>query len=234
MKIYAKQVSPEYQESPIFIDGLFPDNIAVCGNRDFKEHTTEIFDHVKNVLVQGELAEILEYPDEWKQWYKNVTAAILDYLPPTNKDSYTTKETHALRNLIIDFSCCVCSREDEIICSVLSIVDGRKWDYKPIHGYCQSDWNYIYYPVDEWSENAIKQFETEYFDMGTEWIITDEFDPEEDTLNDLCGASIYCHSCNIDDIRKEIAEAEDVKPEEVVLYEFAGYEKIPKYREVCA
>ena len=123
MKIYAKQVSTEYQENPIFIDGLFPDNIAVCGNRDFKEHTTEIFDRVKSVLVQGELAEILEYPEELKQWYKNVTAAILDYLPPTNKAGYTTKETHALRNLIIDFSCCVCSREDEIICSVLSIVD---------------------------------------------------------------------------------------------------------------
>ena len=64
--------------------------------------------------------------------------------------------------MIIDFSCCVCSREDEIICSVLSIVDGRKWDYEPIHGSCQSDWNEIYYPVDEWSEDAIKQFETEY------------------------------------------------------------------------
>ena len=30
MKIYAKQVSPEYQESPLFLgDEFFPDNIAV-------------------------------------------------------------------------------------------------------------------------------------------------------------------------------------------------------------
>lgn len=43
MKIYAKQVNPEYQESPIFYDGCFPDNIAVCGNRDFNRHCPEIF-----------------------------------------------------------------------------------------------------------------------------------------------------------------------------------------------
>ena len=48
MKIYAKQVSPEYQESPLFIDGCFPDNIILTGNRDYNSHTTPEFDQIKD------------------------------------------------------------------------------------------------------------------------------------------------------------------------------------------
>lgn len=39
MKTFARQISPEYQESPLFLgEDFFPDNIAVCGNRDYREH----------------------------------------------------------------------------------------------------------------------------------------------------------------------------------------------------
>ena len=31
MKIYAKQINPEFQESLLFEDGLFPENMVVCG-----------------------------------------------------------------------------------------------------------------------------------------------------------------------------------------------------------
>ena len=48
MKIYAKQVSPEYQESPLFIEGCFPDNIILTGNRDYNSHTTPEFDQIKD------------------------------------------------------------------------------------------------------------------------------------------------------------------------------------------
>lgn len=54
MKIYAKQIAPECQESPLFLDGFFPDNIAVCGNRDYKERCPELFKIVKAVLNDGE------------------------------------------------------------------------------------------------------------------------------------------------------------------------------------
>ena len=33
MKIYAKQINPEFQESLLFEDGLFPENIANCNNK---------------------------------------------------------------------------------------------------------------------------------------------------------------------------------------------------------
>ena len=58
MKVYARQIAPEYQESPLFMgDEFFPDNIAVCGNRDYHSQKPELFENVQNVLEQGELAE---------------------------------------------------------------------------------------------------------------------------------------------------------------------------------
>lgn len=40
MKIYAKQISPEYQESPLFLgDEFWPEGIILDGNRDYKSRT---------------------------------------------------------------------------------------------------------------------------------------------------------------------------------------------------
>ena len=226
MKIYAHQVPPEYQESPIFLDECFPDNIVVCGNRDFNSHTTEEFDTVKTVLENGELADILENVNELQQWYKNATEAIIDYLP--SKSKYSTNAIHALKNLIIEYSTCHRSAEDEILCKVLSIVTGKKWAHGIIRGYCQSDWQDIYYPVDEWNKEALTRFEIEYFNTGTEWIIHDEETEPEDTI----GFTMYCTSWNDKGIKQEIAEATGSKIEDIVLYEFDGYTRTAKYKEV--
>lgn len=52
MKTFARQISPEYQESPLFLgEDFFPDNIAVCGNRDYCEHLPATFEKVREVLT---------------------------------------------------------------------------------------------------------------------------------------------------------------------------------------
>lgn len=233
MKIYAKQVAPEWQESPLFIDDCFPDNIAVCGNRDYTAHLPELFEKVQTVLTQGELAEVLKYPKEWANWYKNATEAINDYLPPEHGGRYSTNAIHALKNYVVEFASCPCSREYEILCKVLSIVTGKKWDHRMISGCCQGDWNYIFYPVDEWTREQIEVFEIEYFNTGSEWIIDDgEFDPENDSPLNINGCSIYCTSWNEEGIKQEIADAEGTSPKNVVLYAFAGYTRTPQYRKV--
>lgn len=233
MKVYAKQIDPEYQEIPLFIDGGFPDSIVAFGNRDFFSHTTDVFDKVYSVLEQGELAEALEYPKEWKEWYKSATEAITDYLPPENKSNYSNKDIHTLRRLVIDYSCCACSKENDIICKVISIVSGKKWDYRTIRGSCQGEWQEIFYPVDDWEEEDLKRFETEYFNEGSEWIVCEsEFDPKTDSAIDICGYSIYCTSWSNDGIKREIASAEGVMLQDVILYTFGGYTKTPKYKEV--
>ena len=233
MKIYAKQISPDCQESPLFLgDEFFPDNIAVFGNRDYKEHCPDFINNVWEVLRQGELADILEDVKEWADCYKNVTEAINDYLPPEHGKRYSTNAIHALKNYVIDFSSCPHSREYEILCNVLSIVTGKKWDYQTIRGCCQGDWNYIFYPADEWTKEQIEVFETEYFNTGTEWIVHDEnTDPE--SPEEISGFSIYCVSWNKEGIRKEIAEAvTDGDPANVILYEFVGYSQTAVYKEV--
>ena len=218
MKIYAKQIDPKYQESTLFLgDGFFSDHIAVFGNQDYEEHCPDFINKVWEVLRQGELADVLENIKEWADWYKNVTEAINDYLPPEHGGRYSTNAIHALKKYVIDFSSCPCNREYEILCKILSIVTGEKWDYQTIRGCCQGDWNYIFYPVDKWTTEQIKAFEAEYFNTGTEWIIDN-------------GCSIYCTSWNDEEIRKEIACAEGVDPADVVLYWFDGYTKTAKYR----
>lgn len=232
MKVYARQIVPEYQESPLFMgDEFFPDNIAVCGNRDYHSHKPELFENVRNVLEQGELAEVLEYPKNWADWYKNATQAITEYLPPTNGKKYSTNAIHALRCLIFDYSCCACSKENEILCKVLSIVDGRPWEWSIIRGSCQRDWQEIFYPVDEWSKEALQEFETQYFNEGTEWIIHDEQEAPE-ALEDISGYSVYCIGWNTEQIKKEIAEITGANPEEITLFEFGGYTKTAYYTEV--
>lgn len=229
MKIYAKQVPPEHQESPIFLDECFPDNIALVGNRDFNKHAPEIFDTVLNVLECGELAEILENIKSW-EWYKNATEAITEYLPPS-KGKYSTNAIHALKSLVSQYSTCSSSAEDEILCKVLSIVTSKKWACGTIRGCSQSEWQEIYYPVDDWSKEALNTFETEYFNTGTEWIVHDE-EATPESPEDVSGYSVYCTSWNDEGFKKEIADANGGSPEDVILYEFDGYRQTALYKEV--
>lgn len=231
MKVYAKQVPPEYQESPLFLgDDLFPDDIAVCGNRDYTEHCPEVFERVYTVLSAGELAEVLEDRNGWKDWYKNITEAITEYLPP-EKAKYSTKDIGKLKKLVLQYAECSSREEDSILCAVLSVVTGQEWSCKIIRGCCQSDWNYIYYPVANWSREDLSTFETEYFNTGTEWIVHDG-DSLPESPEDINGYSIYCHSWNKDSIAKEIADSAGGRPEDVKLWAFDGYRQSPKYKEV--
>lgn len=234
MKIYARQIAPEYQESPLFLgDDFFPDNIAVFGNEEYEEHCPDFIDNIWEVLRQGELADVLENIKEWKEWYKNATEAITDYLPSGHGRRYSTNAIHALKNYVIDFSSCPCDREYEILCKVLSIVTGKKWDYQSIKGCSQCEWNYIFYPVNEWTDEQIKAFEIEYFNMGTEWIVDDgEFDPENDSPLNINGCFVYCTSWSEEGIQKEIADAEGIDPADVVLYAFEGWSRTAQYKEV--
>jgi hypothetical protein len=71
MKLYAKQISPECQESPLFYDECFPDNIILVGNRDFNAHTTTEYDQI--VQWYEVLCEYYEDIKAGESCYKNVT-----------------------------------------------------------------------------------------------------------------------------------------------------------------
>lgn len=227
MKIYARQINPECQESPLFIcDDFFPDDIAVFGNRDYKEHIPDVVQRVRKVLQHGELSEMLENDKECKQWYPNITAAMLDYLPPEHKEKYSTRDVHALKEYIKWYD----HNEEYALCAVLEVVTGQKWDTCQITGSCQCDWNRVYYPVDSWTGAALEGFETEYFNTGSEWIIHDGKDiPEEP--DDISGYSVYCTEWNDEGIRRELSSAADCAPEDVILYKYAGSQSVAIYEK---
>ena len=234
-KIYARQIPPEYQESPLEYDEMAYDYISVCGNRDYREHLAPVFERVRYALENGELNEALEDIKNkggyWTGFYKNATEVINDLLPP-EKEKYSTKDIGALKKLVDDYCNYYNRYKNDTLCEILEVVTGNKWEWRIIKGCCQGDWNEAFYQVKDWP-NGIDHFEIEYFNLGTEWIVHDEdFIPEEP--DDITGYCTYCYGINDDDIRREIAESYGGKPEDVVLYEFDGYRQIAKYKMVSA
>ena len=91
-------------------------------------------------------------------------------------------------------------------------------------------------PVNMWGcfadccREALAAFEVEYFNTGSEWIVHEgEFDPEQHGPEDIEGYSIYCTSYKV---QEEIAAYEGVKPEEVKLFEFSEFSRVPVYKAV--
>ena len=223
MKIYAKQVPPEYQESPLFIDDFWPENVFVFGNRDFNDHAGRLED-IRRGLEN--IAE--EYERLQAGYYQNYSFSEIlnDYLPRDDKRDYTRLERLRLREIAFDYIYTLDYRkEKETLCAVLELVTGQKYDYATIRGCCQGDWQYIIYP-EEYGREWLDNFETEYFNTGAEWCIS-ENDPESDDCY-----YFYSHSWSDDGTRAEIAAAAGVDPSDVILYQFTGWSRSPEYREV--
>lgn len=75
MKIYARQIAPEYQESPLFYEDMFPDNMIVSGNRHYKEHTTPTFDQINRYF--DEMAGAWEDANFYYQYSGNGRSAVV-------------------------------------------------------------------------------------------------------------------------------------------------------------
>lgn len=226
--VYARQINPEWQESPLFIgvDEFWPEGLTICGNRDYRERWDENFKRVYDALENGELADALDDFERYggSEWYKSRTAAIMDLLWPAHKERYSTKEIRDLCNLIPEYGYGRRNGrdDDDVLCDVAAVVLGKRYGKRTIRGCCQRDWNYVFYPADEWSREELDNFETEYFNTGTEWMVQDDGEDEPEDPEDICGYTVYCHDWHEEGIRREIADAAGCKPEDVVLYHVTG------------
>lgn len=223
MKLYARQIAPEYQESPLFYDEeLFPENIIVTGNRDYNSHTTPEYDQI--IQYFDELCEEYEYiKARNSSFYKNATELLQDHFP----GKYSTQKVHFFKEILEKYG----TRyyyEGDYITDMLQLVTGKEWRKRTIRGCCQGDWQEIIYPVEEWTTEGIEEFEIMYFNTGTEWIIHEEENKPEGP-EDISGCSVYCTSWDIEGIKKELTDAAGYAPEEIILYEFSGYTKSPVY-----
>lgn len=224
--IYARQIAPEWQESPIFLDGMFPENIVVTGNRDYISRTTAEYDRVLDTLES--YAEVLESPREYG--YKCATEAAIDLLQPV-KGKFSTGNIHALKGYFSRYGTGSSRDDKEIIARVLSLVTGQPWQWSIIRGCCQGDWQEVFYPVNEWGREALAAFEVEYFNTGSEWIIHDEENAPEGP-EDISGYSCYIVASTEEGIRKELAEMAGCVPSDLVMWAFEGFTRIPEYKTV--
>ena len=169
IKAYAKQINPAYQESPLFVFDEWPESMILYGNRDYKSHTIPVFDCLMDYFEEA-MTEIDNIKSGYNALYANITECLVDLLPPVHKDKYSTKEVHTWKLLLEEWENVWDrkSRLDESDCIVeaLGLMTGKKWDYSEIHGGSQSEWQTIYYVVDEWDKESRNAFEVEYFNMG--------------------------------------------------------------------
>lgn len=194
MKYKAYQVAPEYQESPLDMFDEMPEELEVYGNKDYERHTSDIFDNVLEALEEEDFD------------YVNTEGKDIERLNELAAKYYTRG-----------------ANNEAIIAEALSIVTGEKWEYKCISGCCQSDWNYVYYRPEEWTDKELEYFEIEYFNIGEEWRIMDEN-----------GDECYYYTHEWSDIYKtrELAENIGCSVQDLTLYAFDGWTKTPKYKEV--
>ena len=242
-KIYARQVNPEYQKSPLFQDELFfPEDIAVTGNRGFRSKTFYEFDLVVSRLEEAaeeyryNSAKIEMAPEELDDPDVIPLPEILkDYELNKHSGEAWTEEELKTWVAILKADEAPYTNEKDAICAALSLIMGKAYGYTMIRGSAQGDWNYMYYPIDEWDGKGLDTFECEYFNTGSEWLVCDgsfgAFDPESEDPEYMDGFYAYTAEYGENGVKAWIADLVGANPEDVVLYVWDGVVTTNKYRK---
>lgn len=223
MKIYAKQVPPEHQTSPLYFGDEWPENVYVFGNRHYNQHA-ERLEEIRRGLEN--IAEIYDEMQSGMAYTNNLHAVIWYDLPRDDGRGYSRAERLEIVKIAAQYEWCSSSdAENDILCRALKLITGTEYAAGTIRGRCQGDWQEIIYPS-EYGREWLEAFETEYFNTGSEWQINENSPDNDDNYY------FYAHGWNNDLIRAEIAAAAGCNPGDVILYEFAGWDRVACYREV--
>lgn len=203
MIIYAKQINPAYQISPMFEDDFLdnPLDFALFGNKDFHERMPE---YMKYVICCLDSLDIESVED------------INSYFPGARKET----ENRILLELCKEYQN---NFDVEIFCKIYSLITGEKWTYTTIRGCVQSEWQYFLYIHSHYNNDSLNRIEIEYFNYGTQWIIEN---------GENKGVSIYCISLDFDNIKKEIREELQLESSDIIVLKTFTTIKCIKYMEV--
>lgn len=102
----------------------------------------------------------------------------------------------------------------------LKKVTGKVWEETTLRGYSQSDWQTLYYAVDEVTPEEIEEIENFYMGKVT------EFQVEEEGYREFVPDDVVWSG------KKAICNYLGLKEEETTIYEDDGYEKVYKYKEI--
>ena len=229
---YVRIANPETQSSPMFdlfcgrdgldFHGTCYENLTITGNDDYTGVKSDLFSKVTEAL-DNDLYSIVYEWDYEAQWYDNFSAAICEVLAPEkqNGKTYSKREIGEIRDLVVKYHEAVRTYEEEdIICRLMTIVSGRKYDHTQITGCCQGDYQEVYYPADEYSREALEEIEAEYFNTGTEFCVHDEDTIPEDG-DEVNGYWDYTGDYNV---RRGIANNLGCNENEVFIYNYDGTE----------
>lgn len=223
MTIYAKQVPPEYQESPLFLDELT--DCIIFGNRNYNRHTNPTFDRLWDALeyYEGGLQEAWDDLQEG-HGYNSWADALNDLVPPEGRGPYTRQErARDWLNIMLNYGTATTDTErNDALCDGLELMTGHVWHWSTITGSCQGDWQYCIYRADFWGPEARQALEMEYFNTGTEWLVYTDITDE---------VSVYCYGYTSEEIAQEIRDVFGGSPADTVELDwFDGYIQTPKYR----
>lgn len=219
-KLYARQIDPVYQKSPMMIfkdEDCYNEGIYIYGNRFMYA--------MGDKLVKDVVERLKEVAYDSQNYYDSVEETLESYdWNKTNGEAWTAQELSRWTELFENTK----DNEQNYI-AALQLLTGHEWAYITIAGNCQGDWQDVLYDTELYDKKDIKIIETEYFNTGSEWIIHDS-NEEPGNPDDIAGYCFYAHAWDIDDIKAEIAKETEIAVENIVLYEFDGYTHTPNYK----
>lgn len=201
--IKAVQVAPESQQSPMQLDYLElnnsdNDNIVIIGNNDYIPFTTRF-----NECLYNSIDTIASDAPAARELFGSIDNMINYYsLEKNNGRRYSNKEKHDLITALTEYYNGSIDIE-ECYCVLLSLIYSARFDYKHIYGSVQREYNTIYYNADIYSANDLYCFESDYFNTGSEYIIS--------------GCSIYCYGYKDEMIKKELSAATGINTDNIIL-----------------
>lgn len=222
-KIYARQILVEDQDSSQEIKNCLDGSIALFTKSFNDWQEDKLPEAIKKVRLEmwsnnildnilDEDGDPIEFIDE--------AAVVQHYLPSEKGEPYNSKDWNDIIYYLFKMSKNYKNDYNWLfgkMCTLASIVTGKKWDYRMIEGHDENNGICVAYDTSVWNDDKIRNFEIAYYNEGTEWIIHDGSD-DPTTPDDIIGHSIYCHSTDINSIRNEIATLEGCNPDNVVMY----------------
>lgn len=231
MKYYCRQIVPSDQRSPMFVnqygilrseDHSINQSLMLMPQRNchtFMSHFLKsVHDKLEGVLEDiGMIIEGIEKDRLREFWVSEKEAGIRkiladhggcrmrlnddgDYVPSgdwTSEEIGRWQENRFVHGQLKGF--------DEKLAYALTLITGNGWKIRQIHGCAQGDWAECLYDSTVISDEDIRTFECEYFNLGTEWLVPDkaQCDPEDEVPM----TRLYCHTSDNEEARKEIADS---------------------------
>lgn len=213
MKIYAKQLDPEFFDYRVYQDYI-DDHIIIDGGRDFASMNDDYLKEIKKLINDYQCYDYEVYYDN------SIKAYLVDMLPKKeNGKRLSPVEIHNIKVALDE------DNEEKIILTCLKVITGMDYKATGIRGYCQGDYCDVYAPV-KTTQKELDFVEAVYFGTGSEYEVHDS-DTPVNSEDDIEGYSMLITDWREEDIKKEIASCfKDAKPEDVVLYQIKDSYKV--------